>query len=575
MIIFAPLLKLKPFQLILIALSIVLMIPLSLMLLVLIPFVIQSLIGTPSNVLWNELLGTQLSTFIAPFFDGTQFEQGIPLSFQKEYFALMIMGSAFLYAFLSFVNEYLLRRYGEYIEQNLRTKIATKFLSLPFQAMIKLDAGFLSAIVSSDANETQRAFVRLIMGVLRYGLISIVLIVWLIFLDYHLFILIITIAIPVLLVLIKIGRILKKSSKEGIQLESDLLSGLLERMRGWQTIQIYKAVPFEIAKFNKLNQMVFNTWRRATRAKALGAPLIEFCGIIAGVLIVLIAIRRVYGGELTTSVLISFMVTIGILSDKIKEMIEKINTSKRGIESFRRISNFLTADLGVRNPVKLDIKQETNIEKISSLEISNLSIENLDQRMLIEQLSGIFKPGSFTVLIGPSGIGKTTFLNVILGLLNQTKGKIFVNNATQSEEVYLKYASQIGFVPQDPYLFHGTVLDNITYPQKIINCSEELKQKAEKALINANLKLDLTADVFGLSGGEKQRIMFARLFFNEPSLVIIDEGTSALDAFNENNILQTLRITLDSSIIFMVSHRVSVKKFATDIIDFSKYHNID
>lgn len=546
------------------------MIPLALMMLVLIPFLIQTLNGTPADASWVTLLGAQLSSLVTTWLANTQFALGIPLSFQKQGLSQTILLIAFSYAFLSFLSDYLLRDYGECIANKLRTDIFIKFLSLEFLSAIRLDAGILSAMVGTDVRETQQTFARLVSSLLRDGITSIVFVTWLVLLDYQLFILFLTILIPAALILTKTGRVLKRLSKQGIQLESDLLNGILERMRGWQTIQIYKAIPFEIKNFNQINHKIFNTWRRATRAKALGSPLVEWFGIIAASLVAVIALRRVFNAELSTPVLVSFVVTIGLLADKITRMADQINSSKKGIESLKRILNFFKIDLKHREIINFDVTHKKN-KMLTSIEIENLSISLSGQTILVENLSGIFQEGSFVILIGPSGTGKTTLLNVLLGLQNYSVGNILLNKKVASESDYLSFASQIGFIPQEPQIFQGSLLDNVFYPNLIKNPTTEQIEQAQNAMNLSNLNLDLNANVFGLSGGEKQRLMFARIFFNMPRLVVIDEGTSALDIQNETKILQTLKEKLSHSIIFMVSHRFNVKQFGTHIIDLSKY----
>lgn len=572
MFIFLPFIKLKPIRFSLISLGFILRIPLILVLLVLVPFIVQTLNGQPADITWAQLLGNELAKHISHWLSNTEFASGISLSFQKHGLVQFIIACACLSALLSFLNEYFLRDYGERIGKKLRQDISTKFFTLPFTSALKLDAGFLASMIGSDAKEVQQTFVRLTTSLLNDGLIAIVFIVWLMLLDYQLFILFMTILIPASLILGKTGKVLKKLSKQGLQFESELLSTLLERMRGWQTIQLHKAIPFEIKYFNLTNNNIFHTWRRATRAKALGAPLIEWFGIIAALLVSVIALRRVYNSELTSAILIGFMVTVGLLADKLSRITDQINGAKKGGESLRRILNFLKVDLGQREVVNFDLAHKKT-EIISSIEFSNLSITNTEQTILVENLSGLFKSGSFALLIGPSGIGKTTFLNVLLGLYPPSTGKIFINNRQINEKEYLHFSSQIGLIPQDPHIFHGSLMDNIFYPQKIENPTYLEIQYAQNALTLANLNLDLKASVTGLSGGEKQRLMFARIFFNKPRLIIIDEGTSALDVPNEIKILQTLRTTLSESIIFMVSHRSTAKRFATDIIDLSKYKN--
>jgi ATP-binding cassette subfamily B protein len=210
-------------------------------------------------------------------------------------------------------------------------------------------------------------------------------------------------------------------------------------------------------------------------------------------------------------------------------------------------------------------------EKIENIEFKNLSIGNEINHILFHNLNLKLSKGALLAIIGPSGSGKSTLIRTVLGIQNSIKGNILINNEYADEKLFQKYSHDICFIPQEPFLFSGTIFDNIVYPEKIIAPTENEIKLAAKALSLSLLeKKDIFSDIKGLSGGEKQRLMFTRIFYRKPGLIIIDEGTSALDIGNELKIIENLKNHVENSITLVIAHRPAIKEYATDILDFSK-----
>ena len=569
------------------------MIPFSLALLVLLPYFIQAINSTPAFLTWSQFLGAQASLWIAPYVQGTYFEKGFSLGFQREWFVPLLIFVSFTYGILNYLSDSMLRDYGERIARKNRTSIAKKYLSLSFNSATNVEAGLLSSMVGEDMREAQQSFTRLVSSLLKDGLASIIFITWLIILDYRLFVLFLAILIPAGIVLRVTGKTLKKLSKQGLKFESELLSGLLERMRGWQTIQVYGAIPTEIINFNKINDKIYHVWRRATRARSLGTPLVEWLSIIAGAFIIITALRRISDGLLSSQILTSFMVTVGFLSDKINRMTNQLNTTRKGTDALHRIQNFLSLNLETSSSSRnlefssVDVTSSspaTNMsspalsrgstESINSFEFKNLAIGNTVGHKLTENMNLQFKTGDLVAIIGPSGIGKSTLIRTLLGVQKPIEGSILMNGQEIKEEAFEKISSIIGFIPQEPFLFTGNIFENIVYPRKIINPSEDILEIAKNALLLANLDKNIFESILGLSGGEKQRLMFSRIFFHNPKLIIVDEGTSALDVSNEIKIIENLKHFAKNAITFVVAHRPLIQNHATSVLDLSQFSKI-
>ena len=173
-------------------------------------------------------------------------------------------------------------------------------------------------------------------------------------------------------------------------------------------------------------------------------------------------------------------------------------------------------------------------------------------------------------MTGPSGSGKSTLILTLFGLISPLGGKVLVNDVILSAMAWNNTYQKIGFIPQEPFLFHMSIRDNVTYPLRFTNPAERLLE-VQDALTKANLNPDRCLEgIEGLSGGERQRLMFARAFFHSPSLLVIDEGTSAMDMENEKLILKNVKEHFAHCIVVNISHRDSIKEYGTQFLHLEK-----
>jgi ABC-type multidrug transport system fused ATPase/permease subunit len=160
-------------------------------------------------------------------------------------------------------------------------------------------------------------------------------------------------------------------------------------------------------------------------------------------------------------------------------------------------------------------------------------------------------------------------LRVLLGLEPALEGEVRWNGRVLSEQDYVHVMRNVAFLPQDPFLFDGSVVENLVYPKLVEHLSAEELQRVPSALERANLQKLPTESVKSFSGGERQRLAFARVFFSNPAVVLIDEGTSALDLVNERSLLEALRSDASARISIVIAHRPMVREFATHLVDLS------
>lgn len=544
----------------------------SILLLILVTFALRQLHTAPGLVPWNELVGEHVSRWLIPIVRNTNFEAGLSLEFQIEWAALFLVCVGTITCLCKFGQEYLLEDLGEKVSRNLRIAVTERFAAMTYQDAKKVDGALLASFMGEDTKEVRMALTRLWGSVVSESLSAFVFTAWLILLDTQLFILFITILLPSAVVLRFTSKSLKKLSRQGIDYQKSVLAIILERIRGWQTIQSYRAVDFEVTQFSKSNSDLFHTWRRAARARALGTPLVEWLGVIAASLVIVVALRRIADDALSSHVLTGFLVTIGFLSNSVQTVSSQIQASKKASAILGRLDEFIQSDHGEKGTSQESAEIVTSATVINDIEFKDVVLTFPSSTEKTEILNARVKKGDHCVIVGRSGAGKSTLLRVILGVESSGNGAVLINGTDSRRWSADSLKNRIVFLPQEPFVFDGTVFENVVYPLHADFQDAAVKAQVTECLGKARLGKSLETNAATLSGGEKQRLMFARCFFNKPELLIIDEATSALDEENERAILNQMMEEMRNSIVIAVAHRSVVKEFATQIVDLSKGH---
>lgn len=567
--------------------------PLTLALILFVTYAFRQLQSPVQTLTWLELVGEHAARWLRPFVRGTAFETGVPVEIQTTWFVPVLLALAVAVAVLKFAQEWLLEDLGEKIARDVRTAVADSWTELPFAKADQVEGAVLANVMAEDAREVRQAFTRLWGSVPADGLACVVYAAFLAILDTQLFALLIAILAPAGIVIRVAGKTLKKLARQGLRSQSELLEALLEKMRGWQTIQILGGLNREVASFNITNDRLFSIWRRQVRAKALASPLVEWLGIVAGAFVIVLALRRIAEGALTSTILTAFLVTIAQLANAGQSLTTQLNSTRRGTEALRRAHSLLLDWLGseaATHRLRKRTEETSNAsraghashstERTSAQErLTSVSMENLalahptEGRLLADNISFTLHGGDFLAVHGPSGAGKSTFLRVLLGLHSPAKGLIRFNGlaASDNEPLYASCANDIAFLPQEPFLVEGSVFHNVVYPETGSLTNASVRARVKAALDAANLgHKDMEAGIVGLSGGERQRLMFARAFFRDATLWVIDEGTSALDAQNEQDILERVQKSGRPRMVVTVAHRDSVRRHATQELELGR-----
>ena len=533
----------------------------NLSLLLLVTYAISQLQGRPRLVTWLELVGEHASRWVIPLVRNTPLEKGLPVDYQRWYIAPLLVLVGLTANLLRGFQEFWFEDIGERIAKNLRNDLTENYLAARYSAARTTDASLMASFLGDDSREIRQCFTRLCGSIPAELVNSFVYLTLLVLLDTQLFVLFFVIFVPAGLIVRVTGGYLRRLAKTGIRVQTELSQSFLEKLRGWQTIQSLGSQYSELNKFNDKNSGIFNIWRRSARAKALSSPTVEWLGLTAGAVVLVLALRRVSEGALPSTILTAFLVTVAQLSGSLQSVVNQLNSTKKGSAALRRMIENINFYRAHRNS---NAQTLANNLEVFSLQLVTPHLKN--QTMTLN-------PGDSLAILGESGSGKSTLLDCIAGLQQHADHTIYLQTDSRppTKNPQLSQHLRVAYLTQDPFLFAGSIGDNVCYPLTFDRQNHQLIAAVNVSLKKACLDgIDAEKSALTLSGGEKQRLAFARGFFSHPDLWLIDEGTSALDSTTESQLLQNLKKQTERAVKIFVAHRPSMQKFASQTIVLSQ-----
>ncbi len=509
-----------------------------------------------------ELFGFRLGSFFTYIFKTDE----LGLDSLITNLPLFLLGLAFLKLILGTSQYFLWERTSEQMSRDLRLYLNDCFLkihpSLRRYKEHEAREALLSTLITTDVKLVREFFVHFYGGLPRELLQILFIGQTLVLLSPKLCAIFFFGLIPAIALIQKLGRKLKKRAQLALQDYSDLTEWLQQRLLGIETIKHYGTENLESEKMQVHSEQLVQKFLRAARVKSRTGPFLEFIGISAMALVLFVAFQDIEKGNLQASVAISFFTGLALIGQSGNIVGRYINSNREGAAALERIRNFLK-DLENEKVENHAISYSSQTEILHLENVEATYPEN--SKSVLHNFSYKFEKGKIYCLKGHSGAGKSTIFNLILGNLMPSSGRICF-----SEDVK---KSGLGYLPQNVQFFYGSILSNVIYPdieadyekvERILKAVDlwDLVQRQEKGLDSL-----IGGGGMDLSGGQNQRIHIARILYHQYPLILIDEGTSALDPENEALICKLLTTKAqEGSTILMISHRLAPLQYADAIL---------
>lgn len=381
------------------------------------------------------------------------------------------------------------------------------------------------------------------------------------------------IVVPLMGILISwFGERMLVFSRRSQNLISDLSSQLTEVFSGIRLIRAFAAEEYEIERFGQEAEKNRRAKYAAAWLKAVQYPVVGFLYALSVLLLLLLGGWQISQNNLTGEEFGSYVFAVAMLIDPIAHLTDNYNEFKQGEASSDRIFDLLALRPAVvEKPGAIDLPPVTG-----KVEYRNVSFSYKPDQPVLQQLSLLAFPGEAIALVGTSGAGKTTLVNLLPRFYEPQAGQILIDGTDIRDVTLRSLRRQIGIVPQETILFSGTIAQNIAFGQPQF----DLKAVQEAAKVaNAHQFISQFPDGYqtwvgergvNLSGGQRQRVAIARAVLLNPRILILDEATSALDSESEALVQEALERLMRDRTVFIIAHRLATVRRADRILVLEK-----
>ena len=481
---------------------------------------------------------------------------------------LLILGGLYLVsAVFSYVQQYLMAGVSQGIVYKLRKQVNEKLSRLPLKYYDKNTKGDILSRTTNDIENVSAVIGQAVTQVIT----SITTIVGILVMMISINLLLTGITVLIIPISVFVISIIAKKSQKYFakqwKVTGDLNGHVEEMFTGHQIVKAFGNEDKSIEKFNQLNDELYNVSWKAQFISGIIKPIMDLGSNLNYVIICLVGAIKVTAGSIQIGDIQAFMQYSRQFNQPIGQLSNIINNIQSAIASAERVFELLDE--------KEEVKESPEPKEIKNLK-GNVKLDNIDfsyseDKKLIQNMNLDIKPGQKVAIVGPTGAGKTTIVNLLMRFYDVDRGEILIDsvNIKSMKRGYLR--NLYGMVLQDTWLFNGTVKENIAYGKEDAT-DEEIVSAAKAACAHHFISTlphgydtILDEDATNISQGQKQLLTIARAFLANNPIIILDEATSSVDTRTEKLIQEAMDRLMKGRTSFVIAHRLSTIKNA-DII---------
>jgi len=474
---------------------------------------------------------------------------------------------AVLGAVSDYVETYMTNSVSQWVAHDLRRTLYSHIQRLSLTEYDKTRTGDLISRVTSDIDAIQDFINSALLGIMISGFTLLGMIGVMLYFNWRFTLIALSVTPGLFLVVFYFTRRIKKSSRAVRKKESELLSIVEEVLTSIRVVKAFAREDYEERRFASQSRDNVETALQARSIKAKLSPVVEVIVALGTCLVLWYGARLVLAGQLSTGLLIVFLMYLGKMYKPMRDLSKMTDTVSKATVGYERIQEVLEIESRVR-----DLPSARKAPRLKGqIEFEHVSFSYDENNPVLKDISFKIEPGQVAAVVGPSGTGKTTIISLIPRFYDPRTGQVRIDGKDIRQFTMKSLREQISFVLQDTLLFRAPIWENIAYGKPDASRAEII-QAAQVA--NAHEFIEKMPEGYDtmlgergvtLSGGQRQRIAIARAVIRDTPILVLDEPTSGLDAASEDAVIEALERLMKNRTTVLIAHHLGTIRHA-DII---------
>jgi subfamily B ATP-binding cassette protein MsbA len=472
-----------------------------------------------------------------------------------------------------FVESFTVRMVGAAAIRDLRNQMFEHLQTQPLLYFQGQSSGVLIGRLINDVNIIESAISQTFQSMISRTITLISLVVVLLCQSWSLSLIALSILSCIVLPVSVLGRKIRKSSRNSQQAIGNLVSVISESIQGAKVIQSFNLEEYQKSRFYNTNQGFYNNVMKAVRAEAMLSPILAMIGALGIAVVIWVAGYQVVHHQMTLGSLTSFVIALLLLYSPIKNLGRINGVVQPALAAAARVFEVLDRQPDLSDsPGAIALSTGAHTIEFEHVYFQYPAGTDQPSQVVLNDISVAIPPGQMVALVGLSGSGKSTFVNLVPRFFDPTSGVIKIDGRPLAAYTIESVRQQIAVVTQDNFLFNATVEENIRLGR--LGATEDEIVAAAKAAYCHDFVQEMPQGYLTeigergvrLSGGQQQRISIARAFLKDAPIIILDEATSSLDNESEAMVQAALNNLMQGRTVIVIAHRLSTVRHADKIV---------